>query len=130
MKELKYILKSQDDFPDNAIENNVITNVMVDTIAHFGNITSFEIRCKNIVPYSGRNNISNLGYVVRAFIELMGLSREDGIRLEEIKNVPCRLVMDCKKSESGWGSSAIGIGHFMDDKFVLFDDLAKIGIEN
>jgi len=92
MKELKYILKSQDDFPDNAIENNVITNVMVDTIAHFGNITSFEIRCKNIVPYSGRNNISNLGYVVRAFIELMGLSREGGIRLEEIKDVPCRLV--------------------------------------
>ena len=130
MKNMTEILKSEKDFPDNKIENNVVESVKVDTIAHYGNITSFEIRCRNIIPYSGRNNINNLGHVIRAFIELMGLEREDGIRLDEIKDIPCRLIFDCEKGEGAWGSSAIGIGHFMNDKFVLFDDLAKVGIED
>ena len=60
MNNITEILKSEKDFPDNKIENNVVESVKVDTIAHYGNITSFEIRCRNIIPYSGRNNINNL----------------------------------------------------------------------
>lgn len=95
---------------------SIIASVVCASIAYFQN--------KRI------NNINNLGHVIRAFIELMGLEREDGIRLDEIKDVPCRLIFDCEKGKGAWGSSAIGIGHFMNDKFVLFDDLAKVGIED
>ena len=124
-KELDKILKHKSDFDGCAIENNIIERVDVDTIAHFGNLTSFEIYCPNVVPYSSRNNTANLGEVIRAFIELMKLEEEDGIRLSQIKNVPCRLVFD---GEDAWGSKVIGIGHFMQDRFVLIDDLATIGV--
>lgn len=124
-KELDKILKHKSDFDGCAIENNIIERVDVDTIAHFGNLTSFEIYCPNVVPYSSRNNTSNLGEVIRAFIELMRLEEEDGIRLSQIKNIPCRLVFD---GENAWGSKVIGIGHFMQDRFVLIDDLATIGV--
>lgn len=70
---------------------------------------------------SGYNNISNLGYIIRAFFEVIGLSEEDGLRLSEIKNVPCRLIF-----EGGLGSRCVGFGHFMKDKFVLTEEFAKI----
>lgn len=126
--ELKDIIKTEQQIKDlgYSIENNIIEKVNVNTIAHFGNITSFEIYCKNVVPYSGYNNISNLGYIIQAFIELMDLSEEDGLRLDKITNVPCRIVC---KGDGGWGSTVVGIGHFMKDKFVLSRDLAMIEIE-
>lgn len=124
----KDIIKTEQNIKDlgYAIENNIIEKVTVNTIAHFNNITSFEIYCKNVVPYSNYNNEDNLGYVIKAFIKLMELEKEDGVRLDEITNIPCRIVLE---GEGGWGSKAIGIGHFMEDKFVLCKDLAKIGIE-
>lgn len=103
------------------IENNFIEEVNVNIIAHFGNLTCFEIMCSNVCPMSGYNNIGNLGYIIRAFFEVIGLSEEDGLRLTEIKNVPCRLIL-----EGGWGSRCIGFGHFMKDKFVFTEDFAKI----
>lgn len=60
------------------------------------------------------NNIGNLGYVLRAFIELFDLSEEDGLCLTEIKRIPCRLIFE---GEGGWGSKCIGFGHYMKDKF-------------
>ena len=103
------------------IENNFIEKVNVNTIAHFGNLTCFEIMCTNVCPMSGYNNIRNLGYIIRAFFEVIGLSEEDGLRLTEIKNVPCRLIL-----EGGWGSRCVGFGHFIKDKFVFTEDFAKI----
>ena len=103
------------------IENNFIEEVNINTIAHFGNLTCFEIMCTNVCPMSGYNNIGNLGYIIRAFFEVIGLSEEDGLRLTEIKNIPCRLIF-----EGGWGSRCIGFGHFMKDKFVFTKDFAKI----
>lgn len=120
---LKDIIKTQKQIEDMGykIENNIIENVNVDTIAHFGNLTCFEIACSNVYPMSTYNNVGNLGYILRAFIELFDLSREDGLRLTEIKNIPCRLVF-----EGGRGSRCIGFGHYMKDKFVLTEEFAKL----
>lgn len=107
------------------IANNIITNININTIAHFGNTTCFEIACTNVYPMSCYNNTQNLGYVLRAFIEFFDLSEEDGIRISEIKNIPCRLIFESKNG-CIWGSRCIGFGHFMKDKFVFIEDFAKI----
>ena len=121
---LKDIIKTEEQIKEmgHRIENNLIEEVNVNTIAHFNNITSFEIYCSNVCPMFGRNNIGNLGYVIRAFIELFDLSEEDGLRLTKIKKIPCRLVF----KKNGFVNECIGIGHFMKDKFVLIDDLARL----
>ena len=122
---LQDIIKTEKQIKEigHSIENNIIEKVDINTIAHFGNVTCFEILCSNVCAMSGYNNIKNLGYIIKAFIELFDLSREDGLRLTEIKNIPCRLIFE---GSGGWGSRCIGFGHFMKDKFVLTEDFAKV----
>lgn len=115
--------KKQVEEMGHSIENNVIERVDVNTVAHFGNLTCFEIICSNVCAMSNYNNIGNLGYIIRAFIELFDLSEEDGLRLSEIKSIPCRLIFE---GRGGWGSRCIGFGHFMKNKFVLTEEFAKI----
>ena len=120
---LKDIIKTEKEINEMGyrIGNNFIESVDVNIIAHFGNVTCFEVMCANVCPMSTYNNIGNLGYIIRAFFEVIGLSEEDGLRLTEIKNVPCRLIF-----EGGWGSRCVGFGHFMKNKFVLTREFAKI----
>ena len=122
---LEDVVKTEQEIKDmgHSIENNIITAVEVNVVAHFGNVTCFEIRCENVWPMSSYNNLRNLGYIIKAFIELFDLSEEGGIRLSEIKNVPCRLIFE---GSGGWGSKCIGFGHFMKDKFVLTKDFVKV----
>lgn len=119
--ELKDIIKTQKQIEEMGykIKNNYIDHVDISTIA-LGNLTCFEIICMDVCPVSAYNNIRNLGYIIRAFIELFDLSQEYGLRLTEIKNIPCRLFYD------RWGSKCIGFGHFMKDKFVLVDEFVEI----
>lgn len=72
---------------------------------------------------SDYNSRQNLGYILAAFVELFDIVEEDGLRLDKIRNVPCRLIFE---GEGGWGSKCIGFGNFMKDKFVLTADFAKI----
>lgn len=118
--ELKDIIKRQKDIEEIGykIENNTIEDVNIDIIAHFGNVACFVIGCSNVFPMSSYNNTGNLGYILKAFIEMFELSREDGVYLTDIKNIPCRLVLD--------GGRCVGFGHFMKDRFVLTEDFAKI----
>ena len=103
--------------------NNIIEYVDIDVIAHFSNCVCFEIYCKDIVPFSHYNTTNNVGYLIRAFTELLDLSKEDGVRISEFKNIPCRLVFE---KDGGWGDKAIGIGHFIKNKFILFSEFVKI----
>lgn len=121
--ELKDIIKTKKQIEEMGykIENNLIEEVDINTIAHFSNVTCFEIACSNVYPMGNYNNIKNLGYIIRAFVELFELSKEDGLRLKEIKNIPCRLIF-----EGGWGSRCIGFGHFMKDKFILIEEFGKL----
>lgn len=107
------------------IANNIITNIDVNTIAHFGNTTCFEIACTDVYPMSCYNNTRNLGYILKAFIEFFEIDEEDGLRIRDIKNIPCRLIFESKNGCT-WGSKCIGIGHFMKDKFVFIEDLVKV----
>jgi hypothetical protein len=122
---LSAIIKSQKQIEEmgHTIENNVIEYVDINTIAHFGNCTCFQIACSNVCPMSTYNNTRNLGFLIRSFVEIMGIDREDGRLLSKIRNIPCRLVFENK---GGWGSRCIGFGHFMKDKFVLTEEFVQI----
>ena len=99
------------------IENDLIRSVDVRVIAHFGNVVCFVVWCDNVTPMSSYNNTKNLGYVIQAFIKLFDLSKEDGVALSEIKDVPCRLVF--------YKGRCVGLGQFMKDRFVFTEDLAR-----
>lgn len=118
--------KSQIEEMGYGIENNIIERVDVNCIGHFGNCVTFEIQCKNVYAMCHYNNTANLGFIIKKFIELMGLTDEDGIRLSNIRNVPCRIVY--ADPHCSYGSRCVGIGHFMENKFVLIDDLAKFEV--
>lgn len=124
---LKDIVKKKSDIDEIGydIANNIVTNIDVNTIAHFGNTTCFEIACTDVYPMSCYNNTKNLGYILKAFIEFFEIDEEDGLRIRDVKNIPCRLIFESKNG-CIWGSKCIGIGHFMKDKFVFIDDLAKV----
>lgn len=110
------------------LENNIIKEIDVNIIAHFGNISCFTIMCENIFPYCNYNNIANLGYLLKAFVEFFECDREDGVMLSKIKNIPCRLVFE-GNGDTHFGEKAVGIGHYMKDKFILFEDFTKLGLE-
>lgn len=126
---MKYqeVIKTAKDLAEagRGFENNIIERFDIDIIAHFGNLTCFEIMCSNCIPYGTYNNTANIGYIIRTAIELFDLSNEEGVRLSKIHDVPCRLVYEGNRT-SHLGERAIGIGHWMKDKFILFDDLTKV----
>lgn len=111
---------------DYGIENNLISfNIKI--IGHFDNMVSLMIIGKNILPYYNYNNTANLGFILQYLVNLLDIGKEDGIYLSEIRDIPVRLIFD--SSDCSWGSKCIGIGHFMEDKFILFDELSKITME-
>ena len=107
------------------VENNIINSIDINIIAHFGNIPCLTIMCEKIVPYGTYNDIARLGYLLKAFVELFGVENEDGVMLSKLKNIPCRIVFE-GNGKSHWGEKAVGIGHYMKDKFVLFEDFNKL----
>ena len=107
------------------VENNIIEEIDIKIIAHFGNISCLTIMCKNICPYGHYNDISRLGYLLKAIVEFFGVEREDGVMLSELKNIPCRLVFT-GNGKSHLGEKAVGIGHYMKDKFILFEEFEKL----
>lgn len=101
------------------IENNIIEGCSIRVIGHFGNLVSFDVYCKNVCIYSGYNNTENLGIIIKAFIEMFGLESDSGYDLKDFHDIPCRVIFE-------HGNKAVGFGHFMNDKFVLSEDFAKL----
>lgn len=106
-----------------SVANNLVS-LDVQVIGHFGNSVSLVIAAKDVIPYSAYNNTKNIGFIIKYLIELLGIQKEDGLLISEVKDVPARLVFDLK--EPSWGAKCVGIGNFMEDKFVMFDALAKM----
>lgn len=127
MKTVKDITRNIDNINElgYGVENNIINSIDINIIAHFGNIPCLTIMCENIVPYGTHNDIARLGHLLKAFVELFGVENEDGIMLSKLKNIPCRIVFE-GNGNSHWGEKAVGIGHYMKDKFVLFEDFNKL----
>lgn len=108
------------------VENNIVS-FELSVIGHFGNSVSLVLMGENIILYSGYNNTANIGFIIQYLVELFDISREDGIYLSEMKDIPVRLIVD--SPDCSWGSRCVGVGNFMKDKFVLFDALAKLGAD-
>lgn len=122
------VLKTENDiaemFPDGySIENNVIKKVDVLVTGHFGNAVSVNMVCENICPFPLYNSTQNIGYILRALIELFDKENDDSVSISQLNNIPIRLVFDNKNIYIG---KCIGIGHFMKDRFVLTEDLMKL----
>ena len=111
------------------IENNIIKSIDINIIAHFGNIPCLTIMCKDICPYGTYNDIARLGFLLKALVEFFEIEEEDGIMLSKIKDIPCRLIFP-ENGDNHWGERAVGIGHFMKDKFILFEDFKELDKEN
>ena len=107
----------------NSIENNIITSVDIVCMGHFGNIVSLDIMANNCCWYSCHCNTDNIGWQIKALVELFDLTKEDGFRLTDFKNIPCRIITE---GSGGWGVRIIGFGHFMKNKFVYKEDFARI----
>ena len=127
MKTVKDITYSLKDIKEvgYGVENNIIKEIDVNIIAHFGNIPCLTIKCENICPYGHYNDIARLGFLLKAIVEFFNVDREDGVWLSDLKNIPCRLVFT-GNGETHWGEKAVGIGHYMRDKFILFEDFEKL----
>ena len=127
MKTYKDIVKTQMQLETQGyyIENNMITSIDLNVIAHFGNITCLEMFFTNCALFSDCNIGGLLPDVLKAIVEVLEIENEDGLRISKIKNIPCRIVT---KGE-GFGK-VVGFGHFMKQKFVLADDLIKMASEN
>lgn len=106
-----------------SVENNLVS-LDVQVIGHFDNSVSLVIAANNVIPYSSYNNTENIGFIIKYIVELLGIEKEDGLLISKVKDVPARLIFDSK--EPGWGAKCVGIGNFMEDKFVMFDVLAKM----
>ena len=107
----------------NHTENAILTNADIVLIGHFGNTVSLILDFKSdedckLSPLELYNSTKNIGYILKTLYKLLDLSEENGKRLSEVKDVPCRLIFDGE-----W--RCVGIGNFLKDKFVYFDDLMK-----
>lgn len=122
------IIKTKDYFEteygdDFCIENNIIDNVDVVVTGHFGNSVSLSMVCENICPIPLYNSTQNIGFILRALIELFDKEDDNSVSIKELKGTPIRLVFD---SKNAWGSKAVAIGNFIKDRFILIEDLMKI----
>lgn len=127
MKTYKDIMKTQTQLESEGyyIENNMVTSIDLNVIAHFGNITCIEMFFTNCALFSDCNIGGLLPDVLKAIVEVLEIGNEDGLRISKIKNIPCRIVTTSK----GFGK-VVGFGHFMKQRFVLADDLIEMAREN
>ena len=127
MKTYKDIVKTKREIESKGyfVENNMVTSIDLAVVAHFGNITCLEMFFTNCALFSGYNIGALLPDVLKAIVEVLEIENEDGLRISKIKNVPCRIVT----TGNGFGK-VIGFGHFMNDKFVLADELIEMAKEN
>lgn len=102
------------------LSDSVIDNLDICIIPHFGYITCVEIISKGWPILWHRNNLPNAGYVIRTLTCLLDAAKEDGTRLSDIQNVPCRIFYCDRKAEA--------IGHPHRDSFIMLEDLARADI--
>lgn len=127
MKTYKDIVKSEEKILDSGlfIENNMIRNVEVSVVGHFGNITTLEVFCENCCMFSQYNIGTLLPDVLKTIVEVLDLSEDNGVRLSEIKDIPIRLVT----TQKCFGT-VVGFGNFMKDRFLLIEDVIQMAKEN
>ena len=101
------------------VKNEMIEKIDINLLGHFGNIVVLEIRTSGGFVFSGYNMTHCIGTVLQSLYDLFDLSEEDGRRLSEIENIPCRVAIDAQ-------GCCVGIGHFIEDKLLLECDLKNL----
>ena len=102
------------------ITNEMIHGSDLSVIGHFGNAVSINVWTGCCCLLHDYNNTDNIGYIIKALVELFDLTDEDGYVFKNFKEIPCRII------SNGWGSKVVGFGHFMKNKFVYTDEFVKI----
>ena len=87
---LKDVIKTEEQIiaDGNSIENNIIAGSDIVCIGHFGNLVSLYIWTNNCCLYDDYNDTSNIGWKIKALVELFNLTEEDGFILTKFKNIP------------------------------------------
>jgi len=102
------------------IKNAYIKHLDIEVIGHYGNIVTLDAPVlfdgnKFSNPLGLINFTRGCGNVIRTLFYLLDIGREDGCKLSDLKDIPCRIVMlNCE---------IVGIGHLISDRFLLKKDL-------
>lgn len=120
----RYPIKTQkdieNDYGEITCENQIINNIDVLIIGHYGNCTSLIMDCESCSPLGLRVNTRNLGYIISTLVDLFDKTEDSGIYLRDLKGTPLRVIY------SKVDGKALAIGHFIKDQFIYIDDLMKV----
>ena len=108
---------------DYSVELNVIDELDVEIVPHFGHCVSLVMHCKCVSPIPLWNSTGNIGYILQKFMQLFSL-REDGTTLQELVGRRLRIVYDNAEQYLG---RAVAIGSPLLDQFIFIEDLMKSG---
>lgn len=104
--------------PTATVKNNIVKGLDIEILGHFGDVITPKLLLKGWRLLHGHNSTQNVGHIIRALCELFDRCPEDGGSvLELLRDVPCRIVVE--------DDDVLAIGHFMDDRFILIDDLVE-----
>lgn len=131
MKAFNSIVKNENEMIEAGytIRNTMLMKILIKIHGHFGNVVYPVVNVTDPRGVEININITfdymsgpKLAAFISNLIEFLNLSRDDGVFLTAIHDVPIRVVMDAEKR-------IIGFGHFMDDRFILFDDIKKASFD-
>ena len=108
---------------DNAtILNGIVTLADINVIGHFGNVVALALcldmqngaSCFFMPNY---NHTKHIGFIVKAIVETLRESDDDGICFSSLKGTPCRVI----EKEN----TIVGIGNFLKDRWLLESKVTK-----
>jgi len=101
------------------VENDNIEALELVSNQHY-NIVYLEIYLTNSITLGGYNNTINVGFMYR-FLQKIFLPENEFTKISDVKNIPCRTIRTKD-------SKCIAIGHFMNDSFIILEDLINLNI--
>ena len=108
------------------LSNNLIKDVKLDCVGHFGGAIVLDLVFQEWFSLYGLiNTTANIGLVLRELALFLGVVEDDRIDvIKALKDQPVRLFVLNYTDRSA--AELAFIGHFMEDKFIWFADLANI----
>ena len=103
------------------IKNDYLESARIKIEGHFGNCTSLVLFFSQCA-LGGYNNTAKLGEIIHTLYYILDLIDDDGLYLDELKNIAIRLIFE---GDGGVGSKCVGFGNFMLDRFIFFNDLCS-----
>ena len=102
------------------VENDRIMECSVVITGHFGNCVSLSLVTDNRYSIPLYNSTENIGYILRDLVMLLDKDMDSSVDVQDLKSTPIRIVYE---GETYFCSSAVAIGNFMNDKFVMIEEL-------